>query len=151
MSIYIEGETPQTLRELLKRLFNYKYDGMVKTVATYYDQNCTDEQCDEDRYRSFDDVLELTQTYFPQITKEELIRTLISLDIIDAVGRKMYFFMSSCSDIRRVVIYYHYSSCSYQQADYANQHNSQWSWITLLNDAGIFSQDDYEKVEAERS
>lgn len=82
MAIYLKTETKfETPRELLAVLFNITCFYGYKSVATYYDKDCTEEQCEEEKYRSIDEVVEIFQTYFPNITKQEVAFYLFSTEL----------------------------------------------------------------------
>lgn len=81
--IYLKlKQEPKTIEELLTELFSHKSNsGDIKSVETYKDKEYTIIDCDEDKYRSVDDLVEIVQTYFPDATPKEIFRTLIELKI----------------------------------------------------------------------
>jgi len=74
--LFIE-ETPKTPLDLLYIM--YPEGSTYCKVYTYYDKECTDLQGNENR-RSFDDLYILFKTYFPEITKKEVLE-LIAIDL----------------------------------------------------------------------
>ena len=74
--LFIE-ETPKTPLDLLYIM--YTKGSTYCKIYTYYDKECTNIQGDENR-RSFDDLYILFKTYFPEITKKEVLE-LIAIDL----------------------------------------------------------------------
>lgn len=67
-------------------------------VETYKDEECTDTQCGRAR-RSFEDLLEISRTYFPETTEIELAKTLQEL------GNKYNLIATFCGDINKIVFW----------------------------------------------
>lgn len=103
--IYIKENKSQDVESFVKSYFIHKMP------ATYYDEECSKLQCSNRRARSFADMLELTQTYFPECTKERLsfiLRSLINSKVIGSLH---------CSDVGKIVFYYsgfRGYNCSYE-------------------------------------
>lgn len=92
--IYIKENKSQDVESFVKSYFIHKMP------ATYYDEECSKLQCSNRRARSFADMLELTQTYFPECTKEHL--SFILRNLIDSkVIRSLH-----CSHIGKIVFFY---------------------------------------------
>lgn len=70
-------ETPKTPLDLLYIM--YPEGSIYCRVNTYYDKECTNLQGYQ-RRRSFDDLYVLFKTYFPEITKKEVLE-LITIDL----------------------------------------------------------------------
>jgi len=62
---------------------------------TYFDKECTQIQCSASR-RSFEDLLSLCKTYFPETTEKDLMKTLIDM------GMRYY----RCGGIGKIVFHY---------------------------------------------
>ncbi len=87
MKIHVKFEKPETPREFLKQFFSYpRGSSQMTNVATYKDKNCTVLQCEQDKWRSFDDVLRCVKTYFPEVDEKELVTILLTLDIRNDEG-----------------------------------------------------------------
>lgn len=69
-------------------------DGKFK--ITYYDLELTSQECHSAR-RSFEDLLSICQTYFPETSEKELAKTL--LEINNNIGLYSIY----CSDIEKAV------------------------------------------------
>ena len=82
-------EAGTSLREFISKCF----DG-YRFYATYHDPENVEMQCHRAR-RSFDDLLEISRTYFPETTEKELVDILFSPD--------MKMFIRFCPDIRKAV------------------------------------------------
>ena len=99
--IYFEGgDKAKNLQELLELGFSYYAaycaPGMYKFKHTFLDKECTRHDCWYAR-RSFGDLLEITQTYFPETTEEDLAYSLI-YKLKDSYARL-------CHEINKVVFY----------------------------------------------
>lgn len=91
--LYIkEGEKAKTIKELLDILF--KLDKWYySTATTYYDKNFTEIQCEAQR-RSFADIYEICQTYFPKVSKEE-----VAYNLLNEIKTNAFY----CTDVSRIV------------------------------------------------
>ena len=68
---------------------------------SYSDAECTVLQCKKGAYRSFDELVMICQTYFPDCTPEDVAKTLNKL--FPKIKCSLYF----CEDIRKVVVSIH--------------------------------------------
>lgn len=86
-------KNPESLKVILKDYFE------KKSPATYWSD--TDElQCDRDRHRSPDDLLLLSNHYFPGMTIKEMINTYKSInDDYNKIGKTLV--LSYCGDIHK--------------------------------------------------
>lgn len=102
MSIYLkkDGTEFTNVYDLLK--FGYTQYGEKswgeRFVKTYSDPECTQLECKAAR-RSFDDLLTISRTYFPETTEVELAKTL------EQLRKERVVFCLFCPDIERVVFY----------------------------------------------
>jgi hypothetical protein len=71
---FLEGEKAENTKELLINGYGIYY----KFQPTFFDPECTKQQCDYAR-RSFGDLLNICTTYFPETTEMDLMRVLIDL------------------------------------------------------------------------
>lgn len=93
IKIYFKGGNESTdLDNLLRLLFSHN----GYSVATYFDKECTDMQCYHGSRRSFEDLLCIANTYYPETSEEDLMRALVNIEI-------NYYF---CSDIHKIVFHY---------------------------------------------
>lgn len=88
-----KGNEAKDLKELMIFLFE---DGGY-SVETYHNENFTNIQCYSGSRRSFEDLLAISNTYYPNTTEEQLMKVLIDIEI------KFYH----CGDIKKVVFHYY--------------------------------------------
>ncbi len=148
MAIYVNFEKPETLKEFLEKFFSYERSGHSRTsVETFEDEKCTIRQCDCNRYRSIDDLLECVNTYYPEVTIQELLNNLITLDLKSSYGTKLYFYPMYCDNIRKpVMLYFHMKQESLDSSSGVSKYN----WISLLESMGIHDKNElynYKKEE----
>lgn len=151
LKIYIEGEKPKTVRELLKRLFSHLYiNGLAyKSAGTFYDSKCTRIQCYANKFRSFEDVLALVNTYFPTVSYKTLMKILLTLDIKAPTGEICQLYMYNCSQIGAIRMHYSSTSRGYRYTylrDFIQKYRSKRSWGELLNSIGINSDEALEAM-----
>lgn len=153
--IYFKDFTPSTLEEMLEYLLvKYSFKGSSRN-ATYNKRiNCDDNkeeevvQCTKDRYRSFDDVLELSKYYFPEATIEEVFTKLLLIDSetsdnIDG-NTKIGISLQRCSTIKRGVIHnVNYRIESVYRTIEDTCYNSKYTWKELLSKININSYEDF--------
>jgi len=136
--IYLKTKkTFLTVHELLKEL----YSGGIRSygsswpqaIVTYKDNtNNSDIQCYQNKIRSFDDLKELILTYFPNLTLEEIVHEIITLDLSND-KQKFYFYPSSCSTIRLITIYYmDRKKDTVHHLEAIPHYSSRYSWKELL-------------------
>jgi len=130
MKIYLKlNKKPKTIQELLLELFAYGNNDKRTNVNTYNNKDCTSLQCNENKFRSFDEVYDIICTYFPRTTLKEAIHELISLDF--GLENPLYIKMINCSTINRIVLYYTTESFNSNIFGIA-KYNSIYSWDDLL-------------------
>lgn len=144
MAIYLKIEKkPETIEELLLKLFShvhYKNDNYTTTVPTYSNPECTVLQCERHKFRSFDDIVEIVNTYFPNTDNMTVLHNLLILQITSASGIVLLPAMLMCRSIEKPTIYY---SIRFER-DYnggtftdAKQRFSNYLWKELLAELGI--------------
>jgi len=132
--IYIKlKKKPESIKELLTLFFSSELmDDRRLNVESYSNEECTDIQCDRNKLRSFDDILELVQTYFPSAEPKEVIHDLITLDLKTETGRELYPHLGDCSTINRIRFLY-YKEYHYVEFCNIEKRNSKYSWKELLS------------------
>lgn len=146
--IYVNFTIPKTPRSFLKKLFSFNWNNTINsTVQTYYDINCKGIQCYTRKKRSFDDILECTQTYFPNITPKELFKLLLTLNIKTKNGKTASLFLTNCRSIRRIILIYNSDvyDLSYNILIKLCSFDSKYSWKDLFDMLNIKSQKDLDK------
>lgn len=115
--IYLKEPNTNSLKDLISKGF-CKIGG--RFVETYHDEDCNIRQCREAN-RSFEDLLEISQTYFPETTPKILIDTL--QEIHNTEGGLVCMF---CSDIDKPVFYKYSNTYSlfYYVSDGSKKGNS---------------------------
>lgn len=92
--IYLKNTKFYNRKSLIKYFIKEK-------PATYSDTNCTIIQCEEGKYRSVTELLELVQTYFPKTTLNDVL--LIIKRLID---EGHYIALVWCTVVNKVVVKY---------------------------------------------
>ena len=142
--IYLKTK-PTDLKELLTILYDGTPEGnLLKSgAATYFDERCTFEQCDINRYRSFEDIMELATTYFPETTIKDLVSALVTTTIIK--DKTYYGYFVVCGTIRRITFSFYHS-----RNDVTGDHKfsglkytSKYSWPELLAMIGITDRESF--------
>lgn len=106
IKIYLKefkDKKPENLKQLLKTIYNDDYNG-TSSVSTYYDKDCKKVQCYLNTRRSIKDLLSISNTYFNEITENELIKELLRLRINK--NKSKYPVFSYCYHIRKHVCEY---------------------------------------------
>src|SRR4051812_32433503 len=96
--LYFKLDKPaESLKELIDALFTSHIDGrrQVTAKATFEDEAFGNCECFSAR-RSFEDLLVISRTYFPNTTEVELMQVLKDLDA-------QFWY---CSDVRKFVFFF---------------------------------------------
>lgn len=122
MAIYVKFKRQRTLKEFLTLLFSYPSSNYLRNVTTYHDEECTKIQCEAGRNRSIDDVLEIVNTYYPDVQIEELCQVLFNLKI-EHNNTEYTLHGLRCSTINRSVLLFTMLRC-----DYSSNFKSDSKW-----------------------
>lgn len=141
MKIYTTFGKQKTIREFIKLFFNNVYSDRRTNVTTFFDENCTQIQCNKGKFRSFDDIYDCVKTYYKSVTPKQLIRILITTDLKSSTNQQLYFHMSTCGGIQRQRCLF-YSNTYNANTFTCNQYNSKWSWKELLLMLGVNNQEE---------
>lgn len=137
MALYVKFKKPRTVRQFLKKFFgdNETYNGIYYSAPTFLDKECKISQCRDSRRRSFDDIYELVNTYYSNISKKKLLHTLITLKINTKDKKTAIFNFHYCYDIKKAVMYY--QSVKYGWEEWRSFENKKqkckYSWRELMN------------------
>ena len=153
MAIYVkfaEEKKPKSIKEFLTKFFSHRTEHIFQNVETFNDKECTKTQCYRDKIRSFDEVLDLVQTYYKTATPKNVFKTLLDLVITDDQGRKYYLYMMSCSGIQRINLLYYRGREALSQTKYKHicgnpRYYSKYDWKELFAMIGINSNEDLTK------
>lgn len=143
--IYIK-KTPENLVDLIINLFSFRGLDSFTSTATFSDPECLVLQCRAGKYRSFQDVLECAQTYFPKTTAEELIKTLVCITIIEE-SKKYFIFCHNCRDINKPTFFFEqgYDLIDYDEKLEPDDEYKGMEWYEILDDAGFNNSDSLKK------
>jgi len=120
----------KTIREILLELYSYNIVSSIKAIQTYKDEHCKSLHCDEGKYRSFDDIIELIQTYIPEAKLEDIIHEMIILYI----KQGKYIYPYYCNNIEMSTFhYYPYTVENIPEA----KGFSKYSWEEIFEKVGI--------------
>lgn len=153
--LYFKDFIPSTLKEMLEYLLvKDSFKGSSKNPTYRLRINCDNNkeedilQCSKDKYRSFDDVLELSKYYFPEATVGEVFTELLLIDskTSDKVDDNTVVGISltRCSTIKRGVIHnvnYRIKSAYMVIEDIC--YDSKYTWKKLLSKININSYEDF--------
>ena len=98
MAIYLKINKPDTIQEVLLKLFS-RGTYWHKGAQTFHDEACTQTQCEPDKWRSFDDVFEIVNTYFPKKNVKDIIQQLLVLPLKNNSNNNLYFYPTFCNTI----------------------------------------------------
>jgi len=99
MAIYVNIKRQRYLKDFLTLLYShFNENGYITCIASFKDELCTIKQCQADKYRSIDEILEIVNTYYPSITFKKLAKVLYSLNIVKN-NKNYYFYSLYCSKV----------------------------------------------------
>lgn len=139
--IYLKIEKPETISELLIALFQHSEGHYYVGTTTYSDEKCEVIQCENGKWRSFDDVYEIINTYFPGTDEKEIMHQILTTDFKRRITLYYPYFVF-CSKIQKstMILYPHIYSNStqftYKKVD------SKYCWGELFELLGIRTNDD---------
>jgi hypothetical protein len=131
MALYVKIKKQETIKQFLTLFFSSTFrKGYLTSLSSYTDSGFLELQCEEGRYRSFDDVFEIITTYYPGTTVVELMNELIDLKprcIETGVLKDLYTMF--CGNISKSVMLYHNHTSNDVSAQ---KGDSEYSWFTLF-------------------
>lgn len=120
MAIYVNIERQRTLKEFLTLLYSNKNtNGYLTCIKSFEDELCTIKQCDADKYRSIEEILEIINTYYPSITMKRLAKVLHSL-IIEKDNRTYKFYSLYCSKVNMTTTLFTTMNCNHTNTQKGN-------------------------------
>lgn len=132
MKIYVNFKKPKTLREFFTKF--YQWNRIIgdwqrgKAVSTFFDKKCTQLQCSMGRSRSSIDLYDITTTYFPKATLNDMMDALLT-----SCPKNYFWYPSWCCTVRRHVMSY-LTHANWQEFP---RKSVDMSWGTLLRNLGI--------------
>ena len=155
MAIYVkfaEEKKPKSIKEFLIKFFNSYSQQCIRNVPTYHNKEYTILQCSADRYRSFDDIFELVQTYYKTATVGKIFKILLTLYPKNGIDDKKYnLYMMTCAGIKKI-------NCLYVSGDNLNNLNnylyitrqknftSKYTYKQLFDMIGVKNQEDLDNI-----
>lgn len=143
MAIYVKFEKPETIREFLQLFYNQRSNSynsnMLFATITYHDQECTDLQCSRD-VRSFDDLYEMIQTYFPETTVKQFVFELLTVKLTLKNTETVFKpYLSYCNGMGKIRFLPHLDTCKNWSEYQKKMQHSKYSWEELLKTQDINS------------
>jgi len=112
MKIYTKIGKQHSIKKFLTLFFSEYKGNYLTNVETYSDIDCKDIQCSAKRYRSFDDMLLIVNTYYKNVSAEKLINILYNLNIKDKRVHVIY-----CNNINKVTLLFNNSYPTISNSD----------------------------------
>jgi hypothetical protein len=144
MALYVkfaEEKRPATVRVFIKKFYSKKCFDFLKGMETFKDKKCQNSHCIRS-YRSFDDLKELINTYYPSITAVKLMEYLLTTNF-ESEGKKFYPHLGTCSTMKRIR-FIPFTISSYSSLD-VKMKLSKFTWNDLLHKLDIKNGDQFEK------
>ncbi len=135
MNIYVKFEIPKTIKEFLILFFSNQNRDQLGAVETYLDKEYFHIQCYANKWRSFDDLLDIVNTYYHKVSPRLLMKLILTTELTHPL-LNTYLRLENCSGMKRVRIIYYYQAQSKDPFD-IGKFESKWSWKELLNMLGI--------------
>ena len=137
--IYLESNVEvKNVDDLLQKLLIENNSSNISALPTFYKyENTLYPQCDSNKYRSFDDILLICQTYFPSTKVETVFKKLLLLNnnLKDIKNDRVKNKLSYCSTISRIRYVANYNNSLYSFYTIAidkNKNESKYSWKELF-------------------
>jgi len=138
MAIYLKIEKPNSVEELLLKLFLSELNSTYNTGSnTYTDIECTQIQCEAGKWRSFDDIYEIVNTYFPNTDEKTVIHEILVLPMKTTKGKELFPYFNYCNKINMctMMFYYTYHACETTFSTKTGE--GKYAWGTLFELLGI--------------
>lgn len=132
--IYIKGlENPKDIYTILSELYKHDMMDCMRGVETFEDKECTIIQCTRGRRRSFDDIVDIVNTYLPNTRVEEILHEILVLGVKNPkLAKYRYPCMFVCMDIRKPVLLYSNHLCPNVSGNDSYATSSKYVWTKLL-------------------
>ena len=137
MAIYLKIEKPKTISELLLKLLITENGAYNSGNATYSDEACTEVQCEAGKWRSFDDIFELVNTYFPNTDEKTTMLEIMALDIKTTKGYVLRPYFNFCNQINMCTMMYYSDPHIAKTACTKEKGIGKYAWGDLLELLGI--------------
>jgi hypothetical protein len=94
-------------------------------------------QCTEGKYRSFDDLIDIVRTYYPDTSEKQLVHELVILKHEGSTHKPWFI---HCLDIKKPTFAYY--TTQFGPASPGNMSESKYNWPMLLDKIGVTSLDE---------
>lgn len=153
MALYVkfaQEQRPNSVKGFLKKFYTRDVDvSIAKGQYTFFDPECTKVH-DKHQYRSFDDLLELVQTYYPKVTPVKLMHYLLTTKIaLQGKDRFAKPHLGKCNDMGKIR-FIPYMTDSYSNLD-VKMPESKYTWNELMRPLGIKTEHDFVKYYSTRT
>lgn len=146
MALYVkfaQQERPKTVRQFIRKYYSNHVDPyLAKGHDTYFDPECKRIHCTR-MYRSFDDLLDLVNTYYPSIKPLKLMHYLLTTKIpLQGINRFAKPHLGTCNGMGRIrfIPYNQHSLDGFK----TRMPNSKYTWEELLTPLGITNHAEFE-------
>jgi len=151
--IYVKFKPPKLISEFIKLLYNCHTDvygpKRAKAQKTYKNPECTELQCRDNSFRSFYDLLEIINTYYPYCTAEKLFRILFKVKLYykENKDQRMYFRMWHCEQMQKIRITFTEEGPFAQKKDFydSKKGKDNYNWPDLLLTLNINNKEELEE------
>jgi hypothetical protein len=141
--LYFKEADTSSVQELVNSLF-FTYNGISYGQATYLDAEFKYEHCRDLKLRSFNDVYDVVNTYFPGTSPAEVFKAVL-LSVPKKRDSAGYWGiqLTYCGTMERIRIVHigNFNNCLIN--DHKTKNGHPFSWFELLKEAGFTS-----KIEA---
>lgn len=146
--IYVKFEIPKTKKEFLELFFNSNVPGtQIGAVETFLDEKCTKQQCEAYKKRSFEDMFECINTYFPETEERELVHYLLTITYKQNDNHFSPYFRT-CINIKRI----NFQILSGEEGIFSpvfkddfSKYNSEKSWKEYFTELEIYTENNLRK------
>lgn len=145
--IYVKFDAPKTPKLFLKKFF-CKSPSHLTGSTTYRDKECKKYQCSGYTNRSFEEVYLILKTYYPKITRKDVIHELVVFNkpFIDNMGvlKRRVLQPSFCETINKPVLWFSYYSLPESwRITQDSKGRQKHSWKELFEMIGIRNSQDF--------
>lgn len=156
MSLYVKfakEKRPRTVKQFLIEYYSLRKDPYLAYGGdTYSNIECTIHHCGRS-YRSFDDLLDLVNTYYPSIKPKKLMHYLLTVKIKSSDKAEGFYWphLATCSGMGRIRYIPYYQKWYDQNQINLRMGNSRYTWKELLAMLGITNEKEFfEYIETNR-
>lgn len=117
---------------------------------TYYDKECKQLQCYAEKRRSISDLIFISKTYYPSLTKNKIMFLITSILLDKTVLGNIHrnYFLSYCSTVKKFVICSYNSSLkTFDSCAFYNYYNSMYPTDYVKSLENLFTHDNLSIIE----